>query len=91
MGDTERREALRCVVARFDDVTEDGHGAWSQICENCYSTLSISSIAGFQIDDHGFGICGVEGCDNEDALYLNFNFPVLVTGSRATLDNGGEQ
>lgn len=56
---------------RFDDVIEDGYGAWSYICEehavlsnNCGATLSETANEGLT--------CGVRGCEWEAQYYVDF-------------------
>jgi len=54
----------------FDDSNKDEHGIWSQICGDC---LKKHSIDKYHLDDHGSGICGVKGCqnDNESVVYID--------------------
>jgi hypothetical protein len=69
----------------FDDVVQnpqdwvdnDGCGEmWSQICGECQDKHS-DKVVGL-LDDYGSGICGVEGCENEDDSVVYIDFPVKV-------------
>ena len=54
----------------FDDVVVEPEGTWSQICRHCVKKHGISkSVLDFEA---GYGICGVEGCENEADHYIDF-------------------
>ena len=59
---------------KFDDyVTEDELGRWSQICEGCRQEY-IDKISDEDLElEHGYGICGVSGCENEAEHYIDLN------------------
>ena len=57
------------LISKFDDVTCDEHGKWSQLCKQCKTNLSIDEKL---LDDNGSGVCGVEGCENEAFYYIDF-------------------
>lgn len=57
---------------KFDDFEDnDPSGNWSQICSSCQSKHPQLNPL---LNDHGQGICGVVGCNNEyadDTVYIN--------------------
>ena len=56
----------------FDDINTDDEGfQWSQVCPSCIKTLKINKSI---LNDCGGGICGVKGCDNDNTVYINFEF-----------------
>lgn len=58
------------LMEKFDDVTKDEQGRWSQICEGCRVLLAVPD---YLVDENsGHGICGVEGCNTEADHYIDF-------------------
>ena len=59
---------------KFDDyVTEDEYGKWSQMCEKCRQKYK-GKITDEDLEvEHGYGICGVLGCENEADHYIDLN------------------
>lgn len=56
---------------RFDDITEDNDGAWSQICSHCVNEMIIPPDLLHDIPLDGL-ICGVKDCENEAEYYIDF-------------------
>jgi hypothetical protein len=61
---------------KFDDAIVDDLGACSQMCPECIKKYGIPKGL---LEDHGSGICGVEGCWNNydedegiETFYINF-------------------
>lgn len=49
-------------VIVFDDWTQDEHGIWCEICEEC--AQRFSSVLANELDDSAIGTCSVLGCSN---------------------------
>lgn len=49
-------------VIVFDDWTQDEHGTWCEICEEC--AQRFDSVFTSELDDVAQGICSVLGCSN---------------------------
>lgn len=54
---------------KFDDVTDDAYGIWSQICTSCITKHNVDEK---HLKDEANGICGVAGCENEAYKYIDF-------------------
>ena len=54
---------------KFDDVTDDAYGIWSQICTSCIAKHNVDEK---HLKDEADGICGVEDCENEAHKYIDF-------------------
>ena len=83
---SESRFKAKGIDIIFDDVViESKEQSWSQICQSCIDKhkLKKGRYKNYSIDDHGSGICGVEGCENgietdEETFYIDFNNECLT-------------
>ena len=66
--------SLKESYITFDDFTENEKGLenshWTQVCEDCRNKYNFPFS---DLDDVGYGICGVLGCQNEADFYLELN------------------
>lgn len=59
------------LQSRFDDITVDEVGTWSQVCNKHIVLLNLSEE---QLDRSASDslICGVDGCDYPSSAYIDF-------------------
>ena len=56
------------LIKQFDDVVNN-EGVYSQICNTCCDDLNVEKS---KVDfNAAIGICGVKGCNNDAAHYIN--------------------
>ena len=48
---------------------EEGMNVWASVCKDCVSKHVMPNE---MLDDAGYGICGVVGCNNEADYYIGF-------------------
>jgi len=75
-------QRLKYKGITFDDFVDDRDDFrvpkyWSQVCESCYRKYAdkLSSCADGAF---GYGICGVEGCENAAEYYVDFDDSALL-------------
>lgn len=83
-------ENLKVNGIEFDDYVEEvgyGENQWTQVCDKCLKKYNMKNITDIEIEEIGYGICGVNNCNNEADYYVAFKFDVSNYKGDAIMNN----